>query len=167
MGRPYGVDRLVATAAAGEVSATGVNGTQLLAETLLRGPNGLDYEILTVVALGDGDTPVSVCCVDTGSNGNLIEGQTLTLIDPVPGCDNTMTVGASGLMGGAEEESVDDWRIRVADEWNVVVTRGARSDKPDDFRFWAQSAHPSVTSALIQMHVFGLGTVVVRPSVTI
>lgn len=159
----YGVDRLEATAAIGNALATGTIGTQLLAGTLLRGLSGADYTVLAAVVLGAGSTAVAVRCAATGSAGNVSAGQTLTLVDPVPGCANILTIDGAGLTGGAEDELLDDWRARVADEWRVVVTRGARSGKPDDFRFWARSAHPSVTTALIQMHTLGMGTVVVRP----
>lgn len=159
----YGVDRLTATYATGYPLATGTVATRLLAGVQLRGINGLDYTVLSAVTLGSESTPVSIRCNTAGSGGNLIAGQTLTLIDPVPGCDYTLTVGASGITGGEEEEDVDDWRIRVAEEWNTVVTSGARSGKDADYRFWARSAHPSVTGALVQRHVLGMGTVVVRP----
>lgn len=159
----YGVDRLLATAAIGNALATGTAGTPLLAGTLLRGPNGLDYTVLAAVALGSGSSPVSIRCTATGSGGNLVSGQTLTLIDPVQGCGSSLTVDVAGITGGAEDELVDDWRMRVADEWRTVVTRGARSGKPDDYRWWAKSAHPSVSGALVQMHALGLGTVIVRP----
>jgi len=159
----YGVDRLGATASIGPALATGTIGTQLLAGTQLRGPNGLDYTVQAAVVLGAGSTSVSVRCDTTGSAGNLAAGQTLTLVDPIPGCSNTLTIDVPGLTGGEEEEDVDDWRVRVADEWRTVVTRGARSGKDEDYRFWAKSAHPSVTGALIQRHVLGMGTVVVRP----
>jgi len=159
----YGVDRLLATAAIGSALATGTLGTQLLAGTLLRGQNGLDYTVLAAVVLGAGSTPVTVRCTATGSAGNQAAGLTLALVDPVPGCAGTLTISAPGLTGGAEEESLEDWRARVADEWRTVVTRGARSGKPDDYRYWARTAHPSITTALIQMHTLGIGTVVVRP----
>lgn len=159
----YGVDRLLATAAIGNALATGTAGTPLLAGTLLRGPNGLDYTVLAAVALGSGSSPVSIRCTATGSGGNLVSGQTLTLIDPVQGCGSNLTVDVAGITGGAEDELVDDWRMRVADEWRTVTTRGARSGKPDDYRWWAKSAHPSVSGALVQMHALGLGTVIVRP----
>lgn len=74
-----------------------------------------------------------------------------------------MTIDSGGLTGGAEEEVVDAWRARVAEEWRAVITRGARSGKDDDYRFWAKSSHPSVSGALIQRHVIGIGTVIVRP----
>lgn len=159
----YGVDRLQATAATGSALATGIAGTQILADTQLRGPNGLDYTVMAAVTLGADATPVSVRCDTTGGAGNLIAGLTLTLIDPIPGAANTLTVAPPGLSGGAEDEAVDDWRIRVAEEWQVVVTRGGRSGKEEDYRFWAMSAHPSVTGALVQPHALGIGSILVRP----
>lgn len=159
----YGVDRLSATQATGNVLATGTIGTQLLANTVLRGQNGLDYTVFAAVTLVAGSTPVAVRCNTAGSAGNLIAGQTLSLVDPVPGVSGTLTVDGSGLTGGAEQETLEDWRARVADEWRVMVTRGGRSGKAEDYRFWAKSAHPSVSGALIQTHTLGMGTVIVRP----
>lgn len=159
----YGVERLLATAATGNVLATGTVGTHLLAATQLRGQNGLDYTVLAAVTLGAGLTAVAVRCTSAGSAGNQAAGLTVTLVDPVPGVDGTLTVGIGGLSGGAAEEELEAWRARVADEWQVVTTRGARSGKPDDYRFWARSAHPSVTGALVQLHALGIGTVLVRP----
>lgn len=159
----YGVERLLATVATGNALATGNAGTQLLAGTLLRGQNGLDYTVLAAVVLGAGATPVAVQCVTRGSAGNLVAGQTLTLVDPVPGVNNAFTAGNIGITGGAEDELVDAWRARVAEEWRTVTTSGARSGKPEDYRFWAKRAHPSVTGALVQKHALGVGTVVVRP----
>jgi uncharacterized phage protein gp47/JayE len=72
-------------------------------------------------------------------------------------------VGAQGLTGGAAQESVEDWRARVVDEWQTVTTVGARGGRSADYVYWAKSAHPSVTGALVQMHTLGMGTVVVRP----
>jgi uncharacterized phage protein gp47/JayE len=159
----YAVQRLAATAAVGTVLATGTAGSEILADTVLRGQNGLDYKVLAAVTLGAGNTAVSVRCITPGSAGNLLPGLTLTLVDPVPGVSNTLTVNAAGLTGGAPEELLEDWRIRVADEWWTMVTRGGRAGKPEDFRLWARAAHPSVSAALVQTHVLGIGTVIVRP----
>lgn len=159
----YEVDRLVASKAAGAALAGGVAGTQLLADTVLRGQNGLDYVVLAAVVLGAGETAVSIRCAAAGSAGNLSAGQTLTLVDPVPGCNGTLTVGAGSITGGAEDESVNAWRARVVEEWAAVVSRGGRSGKIEDYRFWARSAHQSVTGSLVQLHTLGTGTVLVRP----
>jgi uncharacterized phage protein gp47/JayE len=159
----YGVDRLAATAATGIALATGTAGTPLLAGTELRGQNGLDYTVLAAVNLGAGATAVTVRCTTAGAEGNQAAGLTLTLVDPVPGVDSTLSIDVGGLSGGEAEEDLEVWRARVAEEWQVVTTRGARSGKPDDYRFWARSAHPSVTGALVQPHALGTGTVLVRP----
>ncbi|MCQ8103238.1 baseplate J/gp47 family protein [Methylomonas sp. SURF-2] len=159
----YGVDRLVATPAEGTVLATGTPGTPLLADTVLRGLNGYDYTVLAAVTLTAGNTPVAVRCMTAGNAGNLLFAQTLTLVDPVPGVSSTLTVDSNGLTGGEEEESLENWRVRVADEWRVMVVRGGRSGKSADYRFWAKTAHPSVTGALVQPNVLGMGSVIVRP----
>ncbi len=159
----YNVPRLLATASSGAVLATGNVGSQLLADTLLRGPNGLDYTVLAAVVLGAGDTAVSIRCTTAGSAGNLVAGQQLTLVDPVAGVNSALTVDAEGITGGADDESVNAWRARVNEEWVYVRAHGARSGKPEDYRFWAKAAHPDVTGALVQLHTLGMGTVVVRP----
>lgn len=159
----YAVPRLAATPALGVVLATGTVGSEILADTVLRGQNGLDYKVLAAVTLGAGSTAVSVRCNTPGSAGNLLSGLTLTLVDPIAGVNSTLTVNTQGLSGGAPEELVEDWRIRVADEWWTMVTRGGRAGKPEDYRLWARSAHPSVSGTLVQTHVLGIGTVIVRP----
>ena len=159
----YFVNRLDATAATGIVLATGNIGSMVLANSVLRGSNGLDYKVLSAVTLAAGSNPVSVRCSTAGAAGNLITGQILSLIDPIAGVDSNFTVNVAGLTGGAEQEDLAAWRARVVSEWQVVVSRGARSGKPDDYRAWAKRAHPSVTTALVQLHTLGLGTVIVRP----
>lgn len=160
----YAVERLAATNAAGPALATGTLGTPLLVDTELRAQsNGLDYLVSVGATLGVSQTAVTVRCTTSGSSGNLAAGAALALIDPVPGVDSDITVGAAGVTGGADQENIDDWRARVCEEWQTIVSTGARSGKPADYRFWAKSAHPSVTGALVQPHVLGTGTVVVRP----
>ena len=159
----YGVPRLTAVAATGAVMATGTAGAVVLAESVLRATNGLDYSVVSAVDIGAGATAVDVRCTTTGEAGNLPAGAVLELVDPLTGVASAMTVGASGISGGADAEVLDAWRLRVADEWQTVTTTGARSGKIEDYRAWAKSAHPSVTGALVQPHVLGVGTVLVRP----
>ncbi|MGB7650862.1 MAG: baseplate J/gp47 family protein [Gallionella sp.] len=159
----YAVPRLLARAAAGNALASGAAGAQVLAGTLLRGANGLDYAVMAAVTLAAGNMAVSLRCTTTGLASNLVAGAQLTLINPLVGIASTLSVDASGLGGGADDEQLNDWRARIAAEWSQIVTNGARSGKVDDYRFWARSAHPSVSGAIVQPHVLGMGTVVVRP----
>ena len=159
----YSVSRLLPVAASGTVLATGNIGTIILAGTLLRAANGFDYSVLAAVTLTSSLTPVTVRCTTTGDTTNIAQSQRLTLIDPIEGCNNQLKVGLQGITGGAVEESIDAWRLRVIEEWQTTVKFGGRSGKPNDYIAWAKAAHPAVTGALIQRHGLGVGTVLVRP----
>jgi len=160
----YSVPRLDATAAIGTVTAAGIPGVTLLAGSVARGSNGLDYQVVSAVAIGAGGTAAApVRCTSTGIATNLQAGLALMLTAPVAGISSTLTVAAGGLTGGADDEIMDDWRARVAEEWQTLTTDGARGGKPRDYVYWARTAHPSVTGALVQLHTLGLGTVIVRP----
>ena len=159
----YSVTRLAATAASGPVAFTGTPGATLLKDAVLRGTNGLDYSTLSAVTLSTTAGVASVVCSTLGAEGNLPAGAVLTLVDPLSGIASALTVGAQGLSGGAAEELAEDWRARVVNEWQTLTTLGARAGRAADYVYWAQSGHPSVTGALVEMHTLGLGTVVVRP----
>lgn len=160
----YGVARLEPTYAAGAVLVTGTVGVPVLAGTVWRGTNGLDYTSTEAVTVAADGTRVPVRCSTSGAAGNVADGQALTLVDPIAGVASSAAVMAGGLGGGADIEALADWRIRVADEWQTVVVAGGRSGgRPADYRAWAKSAHASVTGALVQVHALGLGTVLVRP----
>lgn len=159
----YAVNRLLAVAAKGSVLATGLADAQLYAGSLLRAPNGKDYVVLATVTLGAGDTPVAIRCTTSGSFGNLNVGTVLTLIDPIAGINSTLIVDALGISGGADDEPVTAWRARCALEWSLVVAGGARSGKPEDYRYWARSAHPSISDAKVLPQALGMGTVLILP----
>lgn len=159
----YGVPRLEAVQAEGAALAKGNWKTQLLVDTRMRGQNGLDYKVIELAAMGLDPVPVQIRCVTAGAAGNMEPGQTLTLIDPVPGIENTLTVADPGIAGGADIEDEYAWRMRVADEWQTVTSEGARGGRTGDYIFWAKSAHPSVTGALVYPQALGRGTVLVMP----
>lgn len=160
----YGVARLPSTPAIGTALATGSPGSVVLADTLLRGANGLNYRVVAANFMANsGVANISIRSLDTGEDGNLPAGAKLTLIDPLPGVASTLTVDDEGVTGGAAEETVDDWRLRVADEWQAMTVRGARGGRPEDYRFWAMSSHPAVSGALVYPHGLGLGSIMIRP----
>ncbi|MDR0703040.1 MAG: baseplate J/gp47 family protein [Azoarcus sp.] len=160
----YDVERLDATPASGSADARGTPGSVILAGTRLRGPNGIDYVVIGANFMANtGVAAVSLRAEQTGEDTNLPAGAELTLIDPIPGIAPTFTVGDAGLTGGAAEEDIDDWRLRVIDQWQAMTLRGARGGRDDDYRDWAMDAHPAVTGALVFPHALGLGSVVVHP----
>jgi uncharacterized phage protein gp47/JayE len=160
----YNVARLDATPATGTAIATGTPGSVVLGDTRLRGPNGIDYTVTGANFMANtGVATVSLRAEQTGEDSNLPAGAELTLIDPIAGVAPTFTVGDDGLTGGAAQEDVDDWRLRVIDEWQSITRRGARGGRDEDYRDWAMDAHPAVTGALVFPHALGLGSVVVHP----
>lgn len=160
----YGVGRLGPRPAVGTASVTGSPGAVVLAGTALRGPNGLDYVTGAANFMANsGAADVAVRSAATGAGGNLPAGAVLTLADPLPGVDSRFVVGEDGLTGGAAEEAEDDWRLRVAAEWQAVTARGARGGNADDYRAWARAAHQDVTGALVFPGRLGAGSVAVYP----
>jgi uncharacterized phage protein gp47/JayE len=159
----YGVSRLLPIAARGLVLATGSVGAQVLAGSVLMADNGLSYEVISAVTLSASTSPVFVRCTRRGANTNIPSGRVLTLVDPLLGISQNMRVSTGGLSGGADDEDVEAWRLRVVDEWQAVTKYGGRSGRPSDYVAWAKAAHPSVTGALVQPHALGKGTVLVRP----
>ncbi|WP_310611265.1 baseplate J/gp47 family protein [Limnohabitans sp.] len=160
----YAVDRLLARPASGNVTVTGSLGATLLSGAVARSNEGVDYVVTAAVTLpASGSALATVRCMANGLTTNLGGGQVLTLTAPAAGIASTLTVVGGGLTGGADDEQVDDWRARVADEWRTLVEDGARGGKLTDYVFWAKAAHPSVTGALVQAHGVGVGSIVVRP----
>ena len=159
----YNVQRLLPVAAQGPVWAKGNAGAIVLADSLLRAANGLDYRVLSAVTLAGSQTAITVRCTTTGAVTNVPAEQILTLIDPLTGVNSLMRVGSLGLTGGADIESLDAWRLRVVEEWQHQVLYGGRSGKPGDYVAWAKAAHPDVSGALVQPQAWGPGTVIVRP----
>jgi uncharacterized phage protein gp47/JayE len=160
----YGVARLPAQLARGAANASGSPGSVIFADAILRGPQGLDYRVLATNFMANtGAATVTVRAVEPGDAGNLPPYARLTLVDPLPGVANTLTVDEDGLTGGAPEETADDWRLRVADEWQAMTVRGARGGRPEDYRYWCMTAHPSVTGALVLPQAMGIGSVVIHP----
>ena len=158
----YAVSRLGATRAHGLVSVTGATGATLPAGAFLRGSNGLDYAVAEAVVLSGTSAVASVTCTADGVLGNLPVGSAMTLVEPVAGLSGAAVVTAE-LEGGADQETTEDWRARVADEWRTVTIYGARGGRREDYVFWAMAAHPSVSGALVQTNTLGWGTIVVRP----
>jgi uncharacterized phage protein gp47/JayE len=160
----YAVARLPAQPASGAALATGSPGAVVLADAALRGPNNIDYKVIVAQFMANSGTAVvSLRAEQTGDDSNLPAGAQLTLIDPLPGISPTFIVGEDGLSGGAADEDVDDWRVRVATEWQVVTVDGARGGNVSDYRNWCEDAHPAITGALVFPGALGPGSVVVMP----
>lgn len=118
--KSYGLPRKQQAAATGTVSGTGLDGTLLTAQTLMQ-VGGVQYVVLSDVAVAGGVVTANVQAVLPGIAGNQVPGAVLTLVSAVDGIDPTFTADlVSGLSGGAatetDEEAVYRLQQRLANE---------------------------------------------------
>lgn len=149
----YRVERLAATPAVGSVEFSGAgaipNGTLLVSEA------GVRYQT-TVESIAPGE--VSVEALQVGAGGNVLQGE-LTLLSPLAGVASKALIGADGVVGGAEQESLSAWQSRLLQRLQNPPRGGSASD----YERWAREAHPAVTHAWVSSHEEGIiGLVRVR-----
>lgn len=149
---------LDATAAVGTLVATGSNGAVLLAGTRLQYSDGTEYATTADLTMAGTIGSVSIEAKVVGAAGNLPAGAKLTLLSPVAGINSTLTVGAAGLAGGADVETLDALRSRVLARLRLPPMGGSAAD----YVTWALEAHPAVTRAWVTPLEQGPNTVVVR-----
>jgi uncharacterized phage protein gp47/JayE len=101
----WGVTRKPAAAATGTVTLTGLAGAVVPAGSPLQALDGVQYLTVAEVTFTTTSAVVSVAASVPAAASNRATGQTLTLVNPVPGVQPAG--GASALVGGADEETDD------------------------------------------------------------
>lgn len=153
----WGVSRSAATAAVGNVTLTGANGTLVPAATQLIRADGIAYVTTGAVTIAGGSALAPVIASEPGTAGNADAATRLTLASPVVGVNAQGLVAAGGLSGGAAEQDDDGLRARLLDRIQQPPHGGNRND----YLAWAL-AQPGVTRAWVYPGELGLGTVTVR-----
>lgn len=133
--RIWGVERIGAIAAVGTATFAGTEGTSIPAETTLS-LSGSRWRTTTAAAVGaDGTVSVPVTAITAGAAGNRSAGAELALETPIVGLTaQVATVDAGGITGGADEQSVEDWRAAVI-AW--IREPGHGGDEAD-YERWAK-----------------------------
>jgi len=123
-GDDYGVIRLAATYAEGLVDIVGAANLTLPAGLTFSGED-MDYELLTAVNTGDGQTTGKVRARDPGMIGNQRPGVELsaTTADELQ-----ITVAADGVGGGADDEQDEPYRSRLLFHVRNPAAGGNRAD---------------------------------------
>lgn len=117
-GEPDGTPRLDPAGASGFAVVEAATGGTTIFENdeLTYAPTAARYRCTVTNLYANGDL-VPVIGVDTGPGTNLDAGTVLTWVSPRPGCAATCEVyeqsDGSGLTGGRDAESDDDYRIRI------------------------------------------------------
>ena len=155
--RSYGIERLAAVAATGQVQFSGTAGAQILAGTKLRNADEGEYSVLAAVVIdADGSAIAEVAADASGVAGNRDGGEGLSLISEVAGVESGAVV--ISLSGGAAEESLEQWAARV----DARMGENSRLGDSEDYQLWAVSGHPDVTDAWIYPHESMQGVITIR-----
>ena len=160
-GEERGVFRKEAAAASGTVEFTGLAGSTVLVGTVVSntvvGGSSEDLVLFTVdesatIAAGETTVEVSVTAADAGAAGNLPAGAVDQIQSAVTGVSSV--TNAAAITGGADVESVEEFRTRALDF--VRAARG--SGTVDDYRIWAREV-AGVGRVTVQAVWDGAGTV--------
>lgn len=153
----WGVPRLPAAFAAGNVTFTGTTGTVVPAGTELQRADGQVYATTADVTLTSGTGTTAVRAAVAGAAGNASAGVSLTLSAPIAGINTAVTVSVGGLSQGADVEDDDSLRSRILRRIQEPPHGGNRGD----YVGWALEV-PGVTRAWCYPLELGPGTVTVR-----
>jgi uncharacterized phage protein gp47/JayE len=153
----YGITPTPATFATGNVTATGTNGSPILAGTIIRLDAVTSYQVTTGQTIAAGSATLPVTAVLAGTAANVPAGAALTFESPVPGVSSTVTIADGGIAGGVDQEGIDALRARFLLRLREPPQGGA----DQDYEAWALAV-PGVTRAWVFPRENGLGTVVVR-----
>lgn len=107
----YGFTRRTATSSQGAVSLVASQPQTLLNGTLLTGPNGLTFQVLTSGTYNNGQN-VNIVSVDKGSQTNLAVGSIMTWQQPSSTMQATCLV-SNACTGGNDTENDESFRNRI------------------------------------------------------
>lgn len=141
----YGMGRLPASQAEGEIIFTGDNNIAIPAGLILARADGIEYETLSSSnTFGTGEARVLVRARTAGKAGNARPGVTLSLAQAIDQLSPQATVGALGIGGGADIENDAALRERVLFRKRMPPHGGAAHD----YVIWAREV-PGVTRVFV------------------
>lgn len=150
----WGLGRVAASAAVGEVTFTGTTGVIIPAGTRLRRADGAEFATDAEATITGGSETVAVTAVSAGFAENTEAGAVLTMVNPIQSVQATVTVAAGGLAAGADEEGDDSLRARLLTRIRQPPHGGAAHD----YEAWALEVS-GVTRAWVYGNNQGPGTV--------
>jgi uncharacterized phage protein gp47/JayE len=109
------------------------------------------------IAVGSAAALAAVTADVAGLDGSCDLGTAITFQSPVAGASSAATVAYGGLSGGADEEDIEDFRVRVL----ARLRSPPHGGNADDYVAWAKEVS-GVTRAWCYPLEGGAGTVTVR-----
>lgn len=144
--------RKAAVSATGPITVVGANNALVDADMVYQHQDGRRYVVTVTTRLVGGTAQVPVRAETPGALGN-IESGTLTTVSPALGVNPEATIGAGGLTGGADQEEIEQLRMRV----QAAFQNPSKVGSGPDFEEWAREV-PGVTRAWALPRWMGPGT---------
>lgn len=153
----WGIARNPATAAVGNITCTGTNGTVIPAGTTLARSDGVEYTTNADATIAAGTATAAVTALIAGAAGNAVAATALNLTSPIVGINSVATVAAGGLVAGTDTEDDAALRARLI----ARIQQPPHGGADFDYVTWALEVS-GVTRAWVYAQELGLGTVTVR-----
>ena len=154
----WGVERLQAVQAKGNVTLTGTNGTLVPAGTELQRSDLTLYTTDAAVTITGGTATAAVTAEDPGEAGNTPQNSVFTFVSPIAGVNSTATVAVGGIADGLNIEDDDSYRERIS----LKIQQPPQGGAAVDYEIWARASNPAVTNVWVYPLEDGPGNVTVR-----
>lgn len=154
-GAEYGIYLDSGTKSTGSIVASGTAGTSIPAGTQLQSTTGNNYIFDSTVNIGAGGTvTTTITASSSGVASDEDSGTVLSFVSPIANVNSTCTVAGSGLTGGENEETEDEYRTRILNRKRKPPHGGIAQD----YENWALE-YTGVTRAWAIEQYYGIGTV--------
>jgi len=150
----YGIYRLPATFATGEVEVIGTNGITLPAGTVFVAAGGTQYASAADETTAGGTATLAITALTEGAVGTLADGQVLNLLQPVAGIQPSGI--ATAIIAGSDAESDDAMRVRLLKRIQDPPQGGSQADY---FEWMLAFPDAAVLNAWCYPNYAGAGTV--------
>lgn len=154
----WGVERLQAIQAKGNVTITGIDGTVIPAGTELQRSDLALFTVDASATIASGTVTTAVTAYQPGIDGNTEAGSTFTFVSPISGADSDVTVAVGGIANGVDIEDDDSYLERIL----LKIQQPPQGGAAIDYEIWAKAASSAVTNVWVTPTEDGPGTVKVR-----
>lgn len=154
IGNEFAIARDSASKATGGGTATGTNAVVIPAGSILVSGDGNRYLTDAAATIATGSALLTFTAETANSDSNDIAGITLTFVNPIAGINTNVTVDSSGITGGDDEETDDDYRERILQRKRQAPHGGNELD----YEVWAKEV-AGVTRSWSFPLFNGVGTV--------
>jgi uncharacterized phage protein gp47/JayE len=156
-GARYGLPKLAATQAVGQVTFTGTDGKVISKDSVrLKHSSGVIIALEADATIAGGTAVVNAIAEEAGNVGNLAQDELLSPLSPIEGVSSEVTV-TTPFTEGREEETLDAYRSRIMFREAFPPMGGNDAD----YVVWAKMIN-GVSDVWVYPKEIGLGTVTVR-----